>query len=76
MNRTLPVGEVNGEGSVPMIQLLADRGVEFPSPHTVFVGAEIRPERIAPGVVIHIGCRIHGASTSIGQARSWVVRGH
>jgi UDP-N-acetylglucosamine/UDP-N-acetylgalactosamine diphosphorylase len=30
------------------------------------VGAEVEPERIAPGVVIHTGCKILGARTSIG----------
>lgn len=66
MNGTLSIGGINGEGSLPMMEDLADRGVEFPSPRTVSVGAEVRPERIAPGVVIHSGCRIHGASTSVG----------
>ena len=66
MNGAISVDRTNGEGSLPMIQALADRGVEFPSPRTVFIGAEVRPERIAPGVVIHSGCRIHGASTSVG----------
>ena len=66
MNGAFPISGKSGEGSSLVIRLLADRGVEFPSPHTVSVGAEVKPERIAPGVVIHSGCRIHGASTSVG----------
>lgn len=47
-------------------QALLARGVEMPLPDTVLVGEDIAPERIAPGVVLHPGCRLHGASTSIG----------
>jgi bifunctional UDP-N-acetylglucosamine pyrophosphorylase/glucosamine-1-phosphate N-acetyltransferase len=46
--------------------LLIHRGVVLPCPGTVQVGTDVDPERIAPGVVIHAGCRILGASTSIG----------
>jgi UDP-N-acetylglucosamine/UDP-N-acetylgalactosamine diphosphorylase len=48
------------------VQALLSRGVVVPCPASVEVGAEVDPERIAPGVVIHTGCRIAGAQTSIG----------
>jgi len=38
----------------------------MPCPASVEVGAEVDPERIAPGAVIHTGCRILGARTSVG----------
>ena len=47
------------------VQALLDRGVEMPCPQTVEIGASVPPGRIAPGVVIHAGCRIRGAETSI-----------
>lgn len=42
------------------------RGVVLPAPHTVDIGPEVDPDRIAPGVVIHAGCRLRGAALSIG----------
>ena len=45
---------------------LRSAGVRMPLPETVEVGEDIRPERIALGVVLHPGCRVHGATTSIG----------
>jgi UDP-N-acetylglucosamine/UDP-N-acetylgalactosamine diphosphorylase len=48
------------------VEALLRRGVVMPRPASVEVGAEVEPERIAPGVVIHTGCKILGASTSIG----------
>jgi UDP-N-acetylglucosamine/UDP-N-acetylgalactosamine diphosphorylase len=45
---------------------LLDAGVRLPAPHTIWVDPEIPPEQIAPGVVIHPGCRLVGAATSIG----------
>ncbi len=38
----------------------------MPLPETVLVGDDLVPERIAPGVVLHPGCRLYGAATSIG----------
>lgn len=35
-------------------------------PASVEIGPDVDPENIAPGVVIHAGCRIRGAATSIG----------
>lgn len=48
------------------VQALLDRGVKIPSPYSVEVDESVNPERIAPSVVIHTGCRIAGAKTSIG----------
>ena len=48
------------------IQTLIRLGVKIPSPASVEIDELIIPERIAPGVVIHAGCRILGSQTSIG----------
>lgn len=48
------------------VQALLGRGVVIPAPASVEIGPEVDPERIAPGVVIHAGCRLAGATTSIG----------
>ena len=45
---------------------LQSRGVTFVAPETVYVASDVNPERIAPGVVIHPGCRLSGADLSIG----------
>jgi hypothetical protein len=50
----------------PLIQKLQTCGVVFPAPETVFVDATIQPDRIAPGTVIHPGCRLSGTETAIG----------
>ena len=50
----------------PQVRRLLDRGVILPCPFSVEVDDSIEPDRIAPGVVIHSGCRISGALTSIG----------
>ena len=47
-------------------QKLIDRGVILPNPLSVEIADSVVPERIAPGVVIHSGCRLSGAETSIG----------
>lgn len=47
-------------------QELQQRGVIIPAPAAVEIGEEVVPEQIAPGVRIHAGCKIFGASTSIG----------
>ena len=49
-----------------LVRALMDRGVVIPCPESVEIGEEIRPERIAPGVVIHTASRILGEHTSIG----------
>jgi hypothetical protein len=48
------------------VQELLARGVEMPDPAQVSVHADVAPERIAPGVVLHPGVRLAGALTSIG----------
>ena len=48
-------------------QILINRGVVIPNPLSVEIADSIVPERIAAGVVIHSGCRISGAETSIGS---------
>ncbi len=45
---------------------LLRRGVRVMAPEAVDIGDDVAPEQIAPGVVIHPGCRIYGAQTSIG----------
>ena len=50
----------------PSVQSLMKRGVKIPCPFSVEVEESVNPERIAPGVIIHTGCRIAGAETSIG----------
>jgi UDP-N-acetylglucosamine/UDP-N-acetylgalactosamine diphosphorylase len=47
--------------------MLLDRGVVIPCPAAVEVDDSVDPQRIAPGVVIHAGCRILGAKTFIGS---------
>ncbi len=42
------------------------RGVRMPNPASVEIDPAIVPERIAPDAVIHAGCRLRGASTSVG----------
>ena len=46
--------------------ILIARGVNLPQPETVFIGGDVVPERIAPGVTIHPGCRLAGNKTSVG----------
>jgi UDP-N-acetylglucosamine/UDP-N-acetylgalactosamine diphosphorylase len=49
------------------VQKLLHRGVVIPCPYSVEVDETVVPDRIAPGVIIHTGCRIAGAQTSIGS---------
>jgi bifunctional UDP-N-acetylglucosamine pyrophosphorylase/glucosamine-1-phosphate N-acetyltransferase len=49
------------------VDALHARGVVMPCPASVEVAADVDPKRIAPGVVIHTGCRIAGAQLSIGS---------
>ena len=41
-------------------------GVIIPDPSSVFIGQSVKPEKIAPGTVIHPFCRVSGTKTSIG----------
>jgi len=51
---------------LPLIQQLIQRGVSIPDPAAVYVGSDVKPERIAKSATLHPGCRIEGAATSIG----------
>lgn len=48
------------------VEELILRGVRIAAPAAVEIGDEVDPGRIAPGVVIHAGCKIFGERTSIG----------
>jgi UDP-N-acetylglucosamine/UDP-N-acetylgalactosamine diphosphorylase len=48
-------------------QALIDRGVVLKNPLSVEIADSIVPEKIAGGVIIHSGCRLSGAQTSIGH---------
>ena len=48
------------------VQRLLERGVLIPSPFSVEVDESVNPGQIAPGVLLHTGCRIAGSGTSIG----------
>ena len=50
----------------PKVEALLKRGLVIPCPASVEVGDDVDPERLAPGVVIHTGCKVLGAKTSIG----------
>jgi UDP-N-acetylglucosamine/UDP-N-acetylgalactosamine diphosphorylase len=53
-------------GLSPLIQSLLDRGAVIRCPFSVEVDKSVDLERIAPGVIIHAGCRIAGEKTLIG----------
>ncbi len=48
------------------VEVLLKRGVVLPCPGSVEVDPALNPAQIAPGAIIHTGCRIAGADTSIG----------
>jgi UDP-N-acetylglucosamine/UDP-N-acetylgalactosamine diphosphorylase len=48
------------------VRRLIERGVVMPHAASVEVDPAIAPEHIAPGVIIHAGCRLRGATTSMG----------
>jgi len=49
-----------------IVQELTRRGVVIRQPASVDVDSSIRADRIAPGVILHAGCRLKGKETSIG----------
>lgn len=54
-------------GHLPQrVQELLVRGVRMPHPESVHIDPSIQPARIAPDAVIHPGCRLAGAQTSVG----------
>lgn len=50
----------------PSVQKLLVRGVRIPCPFSVEIDESVNPEQIAPSVILHTGCKISGAKTSIG----------
>ena len=48
------------------LEELLRRGVKIAAPASVEIGDEVDPGRIAAGVVLHAGCKIFGAATSMG----------
>ncbi|NKB25478.1 MAG: UDP-N-acetylglucosamine pyrophosphorylase [Kiritimatiellae bacterium] len=48
------------------VHVLLDKGVVIPCPGSVEIGNDVVPDFIAPGVIIHTGCKILGKDTSIG----------
>jgi UDP-N-acetylglucosamine/UDP-N-acetylgalactosamine diphosphorylase len=51
-----------------IVNQLVAHGVIIPAPGSVYVDANVKPEKIARGVTIHPGCRLSGAELSIGPA--------
>jgi len=60
------VPKINAGGINPGLTSLQARGVVILHPDSVYVDSSIAPDRIAPGVIIHPGCRLWGAATSLG----------
>ncbi|MFH0907910.1 MAG: hypothetical protein V1929_04040 [bacterium] len=58
---------MNSTPSSTGVQQLLDRGVIIRAPASVDIDDSVDPTRIAPGVVIHAGCRLAGKHTSIGS---------
>ncbi len=50
----------------PRVRDLQARGLRILQPTTVYVADEVVPARLATDVVLHPGCRISGARTSLG----------
>lgn len=48
------------------LQALLNRGVRLPHPPSVYIDADVNPERIHPSVTLHPGTRLHGRLLSIG----------
>lgn len=53
-----------------LLNTLRARGVNVPAPETVWLGADLVPERFAAGATIHPGCRLQGAQTALGPEAS------
>lgn len=49
-----------------LTEALLARGVEMPAPDSVTVSPDVDPERICAGTTLHPGCRLSGATLSIG----------
>ena len=48
------------------VEELLRRGVKIAAPASVEIGDDVDPGRIAAGVVLHAGCKVFGATTSMG----------
>jgi UDP-N-acetylglucosamine/UDP-N-acetylgalactosamine diphosphorylase len=48
------------------VHTLLERGLVIHRPEAVEIAPDVRVERLAPGVVLHAGCKLAGAATSIG----------
>jgi bifunctional UDP-N-acetylglucosamine pyrophosphorylase/glucosamine-1-phosphate N-acetyltransferase len=65
--RTLLEQRMGDAAKIPAnVQKLLDRGVRIPCPCSVEIDETLNPDRIAPGVVVHAGCKIAGEETSMG----------
>ncbi|HOE26977.1 MAG: UDP-N-acetylglucosamine pyrophosphorylase [Candidatus Aureabacteria bacterium] len=53
-------------GLSPSVLELVKRGVVIRCPGSVEVDPSVDPARIAPGAIIHAGCRLSGSATSVG----------
>lgn len=54
----------------PAVEALLQRGVVIPAPDQIFVDAEVDPARIATGVTLFPGTRLHGKRTYLGARAS------
>ena len=52
--------------SPPFRDAIAARGVLIESPETVYFAPDLDPCRFHEGAVVHAGCRLYGAETSLG----------
>lgn len=52
--------------AISPVKVLIERGVQMPNPESITVDPAVDTNAIASGVIIHPGCRITGAQTSIG----------
>lgn len=43
------------------------RGVEIVDPRQTFIGADVIPDRVRPGAILHPGTRLHGARTFLAE---------
>lgn len=55
----------SGWWPVDAVVALCERGVHVPVPHMVAIAADVRPEAIAPGAVLHPQTRLQGAGTRV-----------
>jgi len=61
--------------SAEQLQALIQQGVFIPQPQTVAVGADVPPEALRPGSVLHPFSRIEGAKTYLGPGAEVGVAG-